>query len=62
MSQGTYVVCDPQSGWSVKALDDFGMTLQVFTSGHPTMEAAIREYTVGLNKAVAFKLSPGQSY
>lgn len=62
MSQGMYLVCDPGTGWSVRMLDDFGMTLQVMTQGHATMEAAIRELAVGLNKPVALKLSPGQSY
>lgn len=62
MTEGMYLVCDPASGWSVKALDQFGMTLQVLTHGHPTMEAAIRELATGLNKPVALKLTPGQVF
>lgn len=62
MSEGMYLVCDPQSGWSVRSLDQYGNTLQVVTQGHPTLEAAIRELAVGMSKPVALKLSPGQSY
>ena len=62
MSEGMYLVCDPQNGWSVRSMDQYGNTLQVVTQGHPTMETAIREFAVVTNKPVALKLSPGQSY
>lgn len=62
MSEGMYLVCDPQSGWSVRALDQFGNTMQVLTDGHLTLEAAIRELAVGLGKPIALKLSPGQTF
>jgi hypothetical protein len=62
MQEGIYVVCDPDVGWSVKALDQFGNVLQVFTHGHMEMESAVRVYATNLGKPVAFKLSPGQVF
>lgn len=62
MNDGMYLVCDPHSGWSVRAMDRHGNTMQVLTEGHPTMEAAIRELAAGLGKPVAMKLSPGQTF
>lgn len=61
MNRDMYLVCDPRLGWSVRELDQYGDTRQIITSGHSTMEDAIREFAVGLGKPVALKLSPGQS-
>lgn len=62
MTEGMYLVCDPDVGWSVRALDQHGNTLDILTHGHPTLEAALRALAINLNKPIAIKLSPGQAY